>query len=344
MATPNLKLTMLGTTGSGKTVFLLGMYNTLSLGVQGYFLYTEDPDDGLDLGDAWDQLIEEGKLPPPTAEDQNKRHQFVFNHGFDTLVTVEWLDYRGGAMTGRASSAADVTELREQLAASDSIYLVFDGGKLTPWLDGKVTIPTVQKELKIREMTQLVQHAIKARKSSNLPLPSLVVVITKADLLSGPNREVGDALNTIIDNLKSLVEAAYVEGVTTLLCPVQVGNFGPTTPLKVNVSDIDPMGLHRPMIFSLMHYLSEGLGARQADLAARRASQSAVDQQIAALNQGFLAYFRGRRIAQLQDVSKSYADAITTGEEGYQTDQSLISRLAAELEGHPIIRNGKVEL
>lgn len=344
MATPKLKLTMLGTTGSGKTTFLLGMYNTMSMGVQGYFLYTEDPDEGLDLGDAWDQLVEEGQLPPPTAEDQSKHHQFVFNHGFNTLVTVEWLDYRGGAMTGRANSASDVAQLRQQLGASDSIYIAFDGGKLTPWLDGKASITSVQKELKIREMTQLVQHAIQDRKSNNLPLPSIAVVITKADLLAGPGREVGDALNTVIDNLKNLVEAAYVEGVTTLLCPVQVGNFGSATPLKVDVADIDPMGLHRPMIFSLMHYLSEGLGARQAQLASQRASQSAVDQQITALNQGFLAYFRGRRIARLQDVSTSYARAIEDEQQQYQVDQSLISRLAAELEGHPIIRNGEVEL
>lgn len=344
MAIPRLKLTMLGTTGSGKTTFLLGMYNTMSLGVQGYFLYTEEPDEGFDLGDAWDQLVEEGMLPPPTAEDQSKRYQFVFNHGFNTLVTVEWLDYRGGAITGRAGSASDVAQLREQLAASDSIYLVFDGGKLTPWLDGKASITSVQKELKIREMTQLVQHAIKDRKNKNLPLPSIAVVITKADLLAGPGREVGDALNTVIDNLKFLVEAAYVEGVTTLLCPVQVGNFGPTTPLQVDISDIDPMGLHRPIIFSLMHYLSEGLGAQEAQMAAQRASQSAVDQQVSALNQGFLAYFRGRRIARLQDVSESYAKAIDDGQRQYRADQSLIERLAAELEGHPIIRDGEVEL
>lgn len=344
MATPNLKLTMLGTTGSGKTTFLLGMYNTLSMGVQGYFLYTDDPDEGLDLGDAWDQLIEEGKLPPPTAENQSKRHQFVFNHGFDPLVKVEWLDYRGGAMSGRANAAADVVELRAQLAASDSIYLVFDGGKLAPWLDGKVNIPSVQKELKIREMTQLVQHAIKDRKSNNLPLPSLVVVITKADLLAGEGREVGDALNTIIDNLKSLVEAAYVEGVTTLVCPVQVGYFGPTTPLKVNISDIDPMGLHRPMIFSLMHHLTEGLGAQRNQLAAQRESQSTAEQQMAALNTGFRAYFRTRQIARAREVSASYGTAIEQSRRQVQADEGLISRLTAELDGHPIIRNGKVEL
>jgi len=343
MATPNLKLTMLGTTGSGKTTFLLGMYNTMTVGVQGYFLYTADPDEGVDLEEAWDQLIEQGELPPPTAENQSKRYQFVFNHGFDTLVTVEWLDYRGGAMMDKAS-AADAAELREQLAASDSIYLVFDGARLAPWLNKKASIQDVQKWLRIGRMTQLLQHATQDRISRGLPLPSLVVVITKADLLAGQDREVGDALQTIIDNLQILVPAAYVKDVTTLLCPVQVGNFGPKTPLQVDVSDIDPMGLHRPMVFSLMHRLTEGLHGHEDQLSRQRADQSAADQQIAALNQGFGAYFRSRKIARLQDTSTSYAAAIVNQERQFQHDQSLIARLAAELEGHPIIRNGEVEL
>ena len=343
MATPNLKLTMLGITGSGKTTFLLGMYNTMTVGVQGYFLYTADPDEGVDLEDAWDQLIEQGELPPATAENQSKRYQFVFNHGFDTLVTVEWLDYRGGAMMGK-ETAADTVELRQQLAESDSVYLVFDGARLQPWLDGKASIEDVRKWLRIGRMTQLLQHAIEDRKGRGLPLPSLVVVITKADLLAGPDREVGEALQTVIDKLADLVPAVYVKGVTTLLCPVQVGNFGTEKSRQVNVNDIDPMGLHRPMIFSLMHRLTEGLKEHEKQLKLKRTSQSSAEEQIAALSQGFGAYFRGRKIARLQDTSTSYAVAIQNQERQFQNDQGLIGRLAAELEGHPIIRNGEVEL
>jgi hypothetical protein len=242
------------------------------------------------------------------------------------------------------ASAADAADLRQQLAESDSIYLVFDGGRLAPWLDGKASIQDVQKWLRIGRMTTLLQHAIQDRVSRHLPLPSLVVVITKADLLAGERREVGDALQTVIDNLQTLVPAAYVKDVTTLLCPVQVGNFGPKTPERVDVGDIDPMGLHRPMVFSLMHRLTEGLHDHEEELVRQRADQSAAQEQIAALHQGFGGYFRGRRIAQLQDTSTSYAAAIESRERQFQSDQSLIGRLAAELEGHPIIRNGEVEL
>jgi hypothetical protein len=345
MATPNLTLTMLGNTGSGKTTFLLGMYNTMTIGVQGYFLYTADPDEGVDLELLWDQLIEQGELPPATLEEQSKRYQFVFNHGFDTLVTVDWLDYRGGAMMGK-ESAEDTAQLRAQLAASDSIYLVFDGARLKPWLDGKASIEDVRKWLRIGRMTQLLQHATQDRLGKGLPMPSLVVVITKADLLASleQDREVGDALQTIIDNLETLVPAVYVKGVTTLLCPVQVGNFGTEKTRQVDVNDIDPMGLHRPMIFSLMHRLTEGLKDHEKQLEQQRAGQSSTEQQIAELNQGFRAYLYGRKISRLQDTSRSYSAAIESRERQFQNDQSLIGRLAAELEGHPIIRNGEVEL
>src|SRR5271157_1839611 len=136
MATPELKLTMLGTTGSGKTMFLLGMYDTLSTGLHGYFLFTEDPDQGVDLNEAWEKLTEGGELPPATAVNQSKHYRFAFNHGFTPLVTIEWMDYRGGAITASTSSNADVSELQKQLQESDSIYIVLDGGKLANWLNG----------------------------------------------------------------------------------------------------------------------------------------------------------------------------------------------------------------
>ena len=98
------------------------------------------------------------------------------------------------------------------------------------------------------------------------------------------------------------------------------------------------------MIFSLMHYLSEGLGAREAQLAKVTVDHTEVEQQIAVLNQGFKAYFRGRRVAQLRGVADSYRQAISDEQQKYRSDQDLITQLSQELAGHPIIRNGRLEL
>jgi hypothetical protein len=344
MTTPDLTLTMLGTTSSGKTTFLLGMYDILCTGVQGYFTFTEDPDQGVDLQDAWDLLIDEGELPPPNAADNSKHYRFVFNHGVTPLVTIDWMDYRGGALDDRRDSGADVLELRARLERSDSIYLVLDGGSLATWLDDPSKRAVVQKRLKVQAMSSQVLRAVTNRKKNGLPLPSLAVLITKADLLRGPDRGVGEALGKVVEGLSDLLPVVWAQGVTTLVCPVKVGDFGTNSTGVVDVSTIDPVGLHRPMIFSLMHYLSEGLGERGRLVAAGTASQSEAEQQIGVLNQGFKAHFHARRVAQLREVADSYRQTVKAEQQQYESDQDLIAQLGRELAGHPIIRNGKLEL
>jgi len=344
MTTPDLTLTMLGTTSSGKTTFLLGMYDILSTGVHGYFTFTEDPDQGVDLRDAWDLLVDEGELPPPNVADSSKYYRFVFNHGFTPLVTIDWMDYRGGALDDRKDSGADVSELRTRLERSDSIYLVLDGGSVAVWLDDPSKLAVIHKRLKVQAMSSQVLQAVTNRKKSGLPNPSLAVLITKADLLRGPDRSVGQALAKVVEGLPQLLPVVWAEGVTTFVCPVKVGDFGANSTGVVDVSTIDPVGLHRPLIFSLMHYLSEGLGAHEAQLARATAGHSETEQQIATLSQGFRAYFRGRQVIQLRGVADSYWQAIAAGQRDIRSDQDLITQLSQELAGHPIIRDGKLEL
>lgn len=345
MATPALKLTMLGGTNSGKTTFMLGMYNTLAEGMHGYFMYTQDPDQDLDLRDEWNALVGSGLLPPATAVQASRQYGLVFNHGFNPLVAVDWMDYRGGAVSDR-KDAADVPGLHRRLAESDSIHLVLDGQKLAPWLDGSASLPAVRSALDVGRVSALVNQAVGERVNGGLPVPSFVVVITKADLLRAPGRTLRAALNRVVDEaLANLAPIAFNPDITALVCPVKVGNFGvrQDPAARVNISDIDPVGLHRPTIFSLMHYLSEGMGARLAEQSRQTANRSAAEQQLLELNQGFMSFFRSSRIAATRQRMTDLDEAIAQNRQQYATNQSLIERLMEELAGHPMIKRGKVE-
>jgi hypothetical protein len=340
---PDLTLTMLGATSSGKSTFLLGMYDILSTGLHGYFTFTEDPDQAVDLRDAWDLLIDEGELPPPNEVDKSKYYRFVFSHGFNPLVTIDWMDYRGGALDDRTTSAADVAELRDRLNRSDSIYLVLDGGNIAKWLDDPAKLAFVQRKLQVRAMSDQVQRAMHYRRAQNLPFPSIVIIITKADLLRGQDRGVGEALSQVVDNLQNLLPVVWAQGITALVCPVKVGNFGESSTGIVDVSTIDPVGLHRPMIFSLMHYLTLGIGGRTVEMDQTKASLTEVEQELAALNQGFSAVIHGRKATQLKGKAAGYTDKIAVHTQRTQSDQALIGQLSKELRDHPIIRNGELE-
>src|SRR5690349_3434873 len=116
---------MLGTQGSGKTMYLYGMYAKLSAGESGFFLYADDHDIDLSLAEGWDALTSDGLLPPPTDE-KPQRYPFVLNDGFQKILELDWVDYRGGAWMSRVngSEAADAPAMLQRLENSDSIYLV----------------------------------------------------------------------------------------------------------------------------------------------------------------------------------------------------------------------------
>ena len=343
MTTPNLTLTMLGTTSSGKTTFLLGMYDILSAGLHGYFTFTEDPDQAVDLRDAWDLLTDEGELPPPNATDNSKHYRFVFSHGFTPLVTIDWMDYRGGALDDRRDSGSDVLELRARLERSDSIYLVLDGGSLASWLDDPVKRTVVQKKLKVQAMSSQVLQAVTNRKQNGLPLPSSAVLITKVDLLRGADRSVGQALATVVHGLPELLPVVWVHVFTALICPVKAGEEL-RRELNRHRKNLD----HRPgWSAPADDLLADALpfrGTRRvaAQLATATASHSEAERQIATLSQGYKVRFRGHRVAQWQGVADLYWQAIADEQHRYRSDQDLVAQLSQELAGQPVIRNGKL--
>jgi len=195
-------------------------------------------------------------------------------------------------------------------------------------------------------VSTLVNRAVAERMSRGLPVPSFAIVITKADLLRGPGRTLRAALDRVVDEaLRDLAPIAFKPDLTALVCPVKVGNFGvrQDTAAPVKISDIDPVGLHRPTIFTLMHYLTVGNGGQEAEQARQAASLSAAQQQLVELSQGFRAFFRGNRIAAARQRVTDLDGALERGRQEYAANQSLIERLMGELAGHPMIKNGNVE-
>jgi hypothetical protein len=151
-------------------------------------------------------------------------------------------------------------------------------------------------------------------------------------------------LSAVVRDLPTLLPVVFAKGVTALVCPVKVGDFGKDSAVPIAVEDIDPVGLHRPMVFSLMRHLTEGLGARKVKIDGAESQRSAVTQQLAALNQGFLAVFRGRRTAELRDIAAAHQQTIDDQGKRHSADIGLIDALGREIAGHPVIRSGELTL
>jgi hypothetical protein len=339
---PNLTITALGNRGSGKTTFLLGMYAEMSAGRRGYFLSATDPDVDLRLADRWDKLFEDGELPPPNQPD-NISYGFRFMDGLTPLLAIDWLDYRGGALEDeRGSESGDVQELHDRLLRSDSIYLVIDGGYLVEPVS-ESSRRDIMRQTGLRRMSALLQHSLheRAKLQEPPPAPSIVILVTKADLIPPERRTPMDGLAR---ELQELASVCFQGGLSTLVCPVSLGHFGLNPAATVRTEDIDPLDLHLPIIYSLAEYMYQlSLAALEASENATHAS-TAVQEQLAAVRSGAGAFFRRSQINQLQREIQSVEDQNVAFTSIHTRAAQRAESLFSELERLPRYRDGLEEM
>jgi len=245
MKLDEIKITMLGTTGAGKTSYLLGMYAVMQTGVRGFTLAAKDMDLDLELTQRWEKLISlkgEDRWPTPNAAAM-EYYGFDFSYGFRPLMGFQWLDYRGLALSDR-STEQDVAELVQYLQESACLFLCISG----EYLAGEITPKTV-REIKSDRMNQFIQQYVSnhQRPSPNQPFP-VAIMITKYDLCHHRERE------EIIADVKKLFQALFTpnSGWLVMICPVSLGRDLGDDPENANIT---PVNVHLPVVFAVYSQL-----------------------------------------------------------------------------------------
>lgn len=241
MKLEDIRITMLGTSGAGKTSYLLGMYAVMQTGVQGFTLSAKNIDIDLELTERWEKLISvagEDRWPTPNAATM-EHYQFDFSYGFHPVISFEWLDYRGLALSDR-STEQDVIDLVEYVGQSQCLFLCISG----EYLVDPVTPHTV-REIKSDRMNQFIQQYISIQKnpSNQDPFP-VAIVITKYDLCHHRER------NEIIADVQKLFQALFTTnaGWLTMICPVSLGR---ELCKDLDSGTIIPVNVHLPVIFAV---------------------------------------------------------------------------------------------
>lgn len=348
MSVPRITLTMLGATGSGKTTYLHGMYATLSSGVNGYFMYASDPDVDLDLAEAWGELCTEGTLPLPTAEVPTS-WDFRFLHGVLPLLEIDCMDFRGGASTQRGNredSPEDIALLRARIAVSDAVFLVLDGQHVAQWIaDGahgnrnRATDP-----MKIAGLSRAISGVVGERLEAGEPAPSLVILVTKADLISqGTGMTVREALAVAGKNLANLVPVVASEGVSAMLCPVQLGKFPGAALSTVDPGAVNPKNLHQPIIFALLHYLTEGIVRHEDQIRQISGQMDEQSQELARLSAGaFGGFFKRGMIQAGGQRLHDWQNQLARTRDEVSESRRRVDLLAEQLRGMAKYRSGKL--
>lgn len=241
----DIKITMLGTTGAGKTSYLLGMYAVMQTGVQGFTLAAKDMDMDLDLTERWEQLISlegEDRWPAPNAA-ATEHYSFDFSYGFSPIIGFEWLDYRGLALSDR-SGEQDVQELSDYLTESKCLFLCVSG----EYLIDRIT-PNTVRNLKSDRMNQFIQQHVSNHHSPDRDRPfPVAIVITKYDLCHHREKQ------EIIADIKQLFQGLFApnSGWLVMICPVSLGKELCNNP---NSGNIIPVNAHLPVIFAVYSQL-----------------------------------------------------------------------------------------
>ncbi|MEM7759366.1 MAG: hypothetical protein AAF298_14755 [Cyanobacteria bacterium P01_A01_bin.40] len=318
MKLPEIKITMLGTTGAGKTSYLLSMYAVMQTGIQGFTLAAKDMDLDLELTQRWEKLISlkgEDRWPTPNAATM-EYYDFDFSYGFRPLMSFQWLDYRGQALSDR-STEEDVSDLVQYIQQSECLFLSISGEHLM----NEIT-PTTVRELKSDRMNQFIQQYISAKRQPDAQNPfPVAIVITKYDLCHHRDR------NDIIADVQKLFQALFTpnSGWLVMICPVSLGKELSDAPEKAS---INPINVHVPVVFAVYSQL------RAYDLKLKQQR----DHQTQAVNQ------IKQRNPLIQLVKTSQLKKHTTQLEFSQTEIATVEEnmklLSRELQSASLYFNG----
>ena len=267
-ASKKMKITMIGNTISGKTCYMLCMYAFMSMGLNGFTLTARQPDDDIELMDAWEELSEGNNLPPATVvesqENPIKEYDFNFNYGAKPLINFEWIDYRGGALTSD-TSYEDGNVLRENAIKSDCLFLCVPADILIDRIveeDGTVNKKAQSKAAsskklavsKVNSILSLIQEDIQQKHGKDTIIP-IAIVITKFDLIFKKRSE-----DEIIRDIQQLFNPLFTpeSGWWTMICPVSLGKditIEENNGSKKLLGEVDPINVQIPLLFAIYSQL-----------------------------------------------------------------------------------------
>lgn len=259
----NTKITMLGTTGTGKTCLMVGMYAIMRCGFNG-FTFSTNLDDDNDLSRQWDRMIDgelgEDRWPASTAGSRD--YSFQFNYAFRRVMGFDWLDYRGGALSDDSSND-DVQQLTSQILDSSCVMLCVPGDLLA----NSSVNAIINSRAKIQRMNMFLPKVRNEAERQKRDLPGVAIVITKYDYCLHMDR------CEITERVRQLFHPLFAPDSNwlTTICPVTLG-YGFSS-ADGSEADLDPQNVHLPVTFAVFCAL------RNQERAIRRRIQEESERQ-----------------------------------------------------------------
>lgn len=246
-------ITILGTTGSGKTCYLVGMYYEMSAGMEGYTLTTDDDTD-VKLQRLYNRLCDEtlGIDRFPAGTDNMSEYDFNLEYSYEPIMSFKWTDYAGNTLSLK-NEIQDYKKVERSILNSSSLFICIDGALLC----GE------NKQKKIKDVKEKCSRHInsffsKYKSENEGELPPIAILITKFDLCKKfyiKNHELDE------DKLCGIIKEAFspffekddVQKVVAII-PVSIG-------ANINSDDysgeLEPINIHLPIFWGIYFALGK---------------------------------------------------------------------------------------
>lgn len=175
---PTFKVTALGDSGAGKTIFMSAMYTTLQQNEFGVRIRADDKTN-LEMQKNFMNVYTNQKFPVGTTES---RIEYLFELLFDNkpIALIDWVDYRGGAVHADPKSE-EATALKARIMESHCLIWMLDLNKLK-----KINAVASRGLTSALTMSNLTLDALDKSNS----LRSVIFLRSKSDAVRDANNEV----------------------------------------------------------------------------------------------------------------------------------------------------------
>lgn len=235
------KFLILGVSGSGKTSYLVAMYNKMKSGVGDFRFQTVDDKQDIELTKMHRLAQKQGEHPDGTAKILAP-YEFTLRHSHKPVSEFEWLDYKGGILNKEGITDDELNKFKKAVKGSDILCVAVDGS-LLKYKNLNACINAVKNEC-----SSVINSFFDEYVDSNQTIPPIAIIITKDDLVhdSLTQKDVNKIIKGAFGSL--FTQDVEHEHIVAVL-PVQIGNkvFDFADDNKVVAGKLEPLGLHLPI-------------------------------------------------------------------------------------------------
>lgn len=248
----NVGITMIGTSGTGKTCYLYAMADAMQIGSCN-FTFTATPyKSSVKLQQAWDSILD-GKWPKGT--DESSEYQFTCSYALRKLATFTWYDYRGGVLN-------DPDNEKEQ----ESLFAKMNDSRcLIVCISAEVVQGVLNGDYKVNRIFKTYMSILQKYRDDTGKAVPIVFAITKADLLKEGQFAAGvEIIRT--KYLASLFAADREGGWFVSFVPVSLGSNLSAGKNGEIMGVIEPANVHIPVLIAIKCAMAELLAIKNAEL------------------------------------------------------------------------------